>query len=74
MGPSINSPEMIGRVLEAGVDVFRLNFSHGSLDDHRRCINWIRSSEIKVGKSVAILQDLPGPKIRIGKFKKGNIR
>ena len=73
VGPAISSPEMIRRVLEAGVDVFRLNFSHGAPDDHRRCVRRIRSAADALGKPVAILQDLPGPKIRIGTFQHGPV-
>ncbi len=73
VGPSIGSPEMIRQVLEAGVDVFRLNFSHGAPDDHRRSVHYIRSAADDFGKPVAILQDLPGPKIRIGTFQHGPV-
>lgn len=74
VGPSISSPEMIRQVLEAGVDVFRLNFSHGTPDDHRRSVHRIRSAADDLGKPVAILQDLPGPKIRIGTFQHGPVQ
>ncbi len=74
VGPATSSPEMIRQVLEAGVDVFRLNFSHGNPDDHRKCVHRIRCAADDVGKPVAVLQDLPGPKIRIGKFKDGPVR
>ena len=73
VGPAIGSPEMIGQVLEAGVDVFRLNFSHGTPDDHMRIVRHIRSAADGLGKPVAILQDLPGPKIRIGTFQHGPV-
>ncbi len=73
VGPAINSSEMIRRVLEAGVDVFRLNFSHGTPDEHRACVRRIRSAVADLGKPVAILQDLPGPKIRIGTFRDGPV-
>ncbi len=73
VGPSIGSPEMIRQVLEAGVDVFRLNFSHGAPGDHRRSVHHIRSAADDLGKPVAILQDLPGPKIRIGTFQHGPV-
>lgn len=74
VGPSISSPEMIHRVLEAGVDVFRLNFSHGSPDEHRHCVHLVRAAAEELGKPVAVLQDLPGPKIRIGTFKNGPVQ
>lgn len=73
VGPAIRSPEMIRQVLAAGVDVFRLNFSHGAPDDHRRSVHRIRSAADDLGKPVAILQDLPGPKIRIGTFRHGPV-
>lgn len=73
MGPAIRSPEMIRQVLVAGVDVFRLNFSHGTPVGHRRSIQRIRYAADDLGKPVAILQDLPGPKIRIGTFQHGPV-
>ena len=74
VGPAISSPEMIRQVLEAGADVFRLNFSHGTPEDHRNCVRRIRSAAADLGKPVAVLQDLPGPKIRIGTFQDGPVR
>ncbi len=74
VGPAISSPSMILQVLEAGVDVFRLNFSHGTPDDHRNCVRLIRSAADDLGKPVAVLQDLPGPKIRIGTFQGGPVQ
>lgn len=73
VGPAIGSSDMIRRVLEAGVDVFRLNFSHGTPDEHRDCVRRIRSAAGDLGKPVAVLQDLPGPKIRIGTFRDGPV-
>lgn len=74
VGPAISSSEMIRRVLEAGVDVFRLNFSHGAPDEHRACVRRIRTAADDLGRPVAVLQDLPGPKIRIGTFRDGPVR
>lgn len=66
VGPAVNSPEKIASLLEAGVNGFRLNFSHGSYDERDTQIDWIREQAAKAGRSVAILQDLQGPKIRLG--------
>lgn len=68
LGPASNSPEMIERLVLAGVDLFRLNFSHGSLDDKSLLINAIRAVSLKLGREVGILADLQGPKIRTGKM------
>ena len=64
---------MIRKLFDAGVDVFRLNFSHGSHDDHRERYETIRSIEKEVGQPIAILQDLQGPKIRLGMVNGGRM-
>ncbi len=66
LGPSTNSPEIIEKMIEAGVNGFRLNFSHGDYTEREDQIGWIREASRKAGKPVAILQDLQGPKIRLG--------
>lgn len=66
IGPASNSPEMIEQLICSGMNVARLNFSHGELSQHKECITHIRSIAEKLMKPVAILQDLSGPKIRIG--------
>lgn len=66
LGPKTNSSEMIEKLLLAGANGFRLNFSHGSYDERDEQIKWIRSATAKTGKPVSILQDLQGPKIRLG--------
>lgn len=66
IGPKTNSPEMIEKLQIVGVNGFRLNFSHGTDDERKSQIKWIRQASIKNGKPVAILQDLQGPKIRLG--------
>ncbi len=66
IGPKTSSPEMIEKLQIVGVNGFRLNFSHGSYDERKEQIKWIRQASIKTGKPVAILQDLQGPKIRLG--------
>lgn len=73
LGPSSSSPEAIRALFEAGADVFRLNFSHGHQDDHKRRFDAIRDIERSVGSSIGILQDLQGPKIRIGALKSGPV-
>src|SRR5690554_1859517 len=73
LGPATDSKEMIGRLLLAGVNVFRLNFSHGDQDLHRQTVTNIRSAAEEFGVSVGILQDLQGPKIRVGRFKDGKV-
>ncbi len=66
VGPSTSTPERIEQLLDAGVNGIRLNFSHGDHSERTEQIQWIRSASKKVGKPVAILQDLQGPKIRLG--------
>ena len=69
LGPKTNSSEMIEKLLLAGANGFRLNFSHGTYDERDQQIEWIRNATTKTGKPVAILQDLQGPKIRLGNLK-----
>ncbi len=66
LGPKTNSYEMIEQLASAGVNGFRLNFSHGTYEERDQQIAWIRQATAKTGKPVAILQDLQGPKIRLG--------
>ena len=66
IGPATQSADMIARLIAAGVSVFRLNFSHGTHEDHRQVFNRIRESSALVERPVSILQDLQGPKLRIG--------
>ncbi|RIH92794.1 pyruvate kinase [Meiothermus granaticius] len=73
LGPASSTPEAIRSLIEAGVDVFRLNFSHGSPEDHRSRVETIRQISRESGRIVAILQDLQGPKIRCGRFKEGAV-
>jgi pyruvate kinase len=65
IGPASDSPEMLARLLDSGVDVFRLNFSHGTLEQHARTFDRIRSACAERGSNAAIMADLCGPKIRI---------
>jgi len=73
LGPASSSPDVLTRMLAAGVDVVRLNFSHGTADDHRARAALVREVARSVGRTVAIMCDLQGPKIRVGKFKNGRI-
>src|SRR3954465_6644440 len=73
LGPSSSDPVVLERMVRAGVDVVRLNFSHGTADDHLKRAALIKEIASKVGRTVAILCDLQGPKIRVGKFKEGKI-
>ena len=69
LGPATNSPEKIKALIEAGANGFRLNFSHGSYEERLDQIKWIRDASRQIGRPVAILQDLQGPKIRLGALK-----
>ena len=73
LGPASSTRERIRALFEAGVDVFRLNFSHGSHADHRERLSVIRALEKDVGRPVGILADLQGPKLRVGDFKEGGV-
>jgi pyruvate kinase len=66
IGPASDAPEMVERLIVAGVAVFRLNFSHGTLEQHRRRLETIRAAALRLGQPVAVLGDLQGPKIRVG--------
>lgn len=74
IGPASESAECIGQLLEAGVDVFRLNFSHGSIEQHAAVAERIRKQSAVHGRYVGILADLQGPKIRISSFSNGGIK
>lgn len=73
IGPATSSPEKIRELIEAGATTFRLNFSHGNHSDHHRSICTIRQVSSELNQPVGILQDLQGPKIRLGKFASGSI-
>ena len=66
IGPATSSPEMIDRLVAAGMDAARLNFSHGSHDEHAERAALVRASQEKVGRAIALIADLQGPKLRIG--------
>ncbi len=73
LGPTSDSPEKIRALIEAGVDVFRLNFSHGTHAEHRRRFAVIRKAEKAAGRWVGTMADLQGPKLRLGRFKEGSV-
>jgi len=73
LGPSSSTPAMIRSLFETGVDVFRLNFSHGSHEDHGERVRALRALERELGRPIAIMADLQGPKLRLGKFADGPI-
>ncbi|MEK8089805.1 pyruvate kinase [Thermithiobacillus plumbiphilus] len=73
LGPASSDQETIDRLIEAGVDVVRLNFSHGIAEDHVQRAELVRARARAAGRAVGVLADLQGPKIRIGKFKDGKI-
>lgn len=70
LGPSCEDPKVLTKMMENGMNVARLNFSHGSYENHSQLIQNIRALSVKLNKPIAILQDLQGPKIRIGELEK----
>src|SRR5215510_2888850 len=73
LGPASSTPQTIRALFDAGGDVFRLNFSHGAPEDHRTRVDCIRQIETETGRPIAILMDLQGPKLRVGKFATGPV-
>lgn len=71
IGPASNNKEMLKALAREGVDVFRLNFSHGKHEDHQKVVNFIREINDELGTHIAILQDLQGPKIRVNEMEPG---
>jgi pyruvate kinase len=74
LGPASSTPEMLAKLFAGGADVFRLNFSHGSHDDHRARIEMIRALEHSTGRPIGILADVQGPKLRVGAFGGGRVQ
>ena len=74
LGPGSRSPKEVRALAHAGVDVFRLNFSHGEHAAHKEALDAVRAAEVAVGRPLATLADLQGPKVRVGKFPDGGIR
>jgi pyruvate kinase len=73
LGPASSSPEMLSRLFQAGADVFRLNFSHGTQDDHAARFKMIRELEERFNRPIGILADVQGPKLRVGRFSGGRV-
>jgi pyruvate kinase len=71
VGPASNSKEMLRALIKEGVDVFRLNFSHGKHEDHLKVIQNVRELNKELGTTVSLLQDLQGPKIRVDEMAPG---
>jgi pyruvate kinase len=74
LGPASRTPEQVEALARAGADVFRLNFSHGSHEDHARSFEAVRAAEAKIERPLGVLADLQGPKFRLGKFKGGKVQ
>jgi pyruvate kinase len=68
IGPASSTVAVLEQMIRAGMNVARLNFSHGEFDSHRQSIENIRAASSSVGRPVAIMADLPGPKMRIGRL------
>ena len=73
LGPASSSPEMIRALFEAGADVFRFNFSHGSHEEHQKRYDIVRAIEQETGRPIAVLADLQGPKLRVGRLAEGPV-
>ena len=73
LGPATDDPVVFGKLLRAGVDVVRLNFSHGDLADHKRRLDMVRAAAVEQGRYIGVLGDLQGPKIRIQRFVDGGV-
>src|SRR5271165_623659 len=73
LGPASLEPTVLEKLLAGGMDVARLNFSHGTHEQHAKTISMLRAASLKVRKGVGILGDLQGPKIRTGKLRDGSI-
>jgi len=73
LGPASSDPLVLERMLAAGVDVVRFNFSHGTAEDHLKRAGLVREAAARIGRDVAIMADLQGPKVRVGKFEQGKV-
>ena len=73
LGPASSEPELLAQMIATGVNVVRLNFSHGTAQDHIDRAAAVRAAAQRVGREVAIMADLQGPKIRVGKFAAGKV-
>ncbi|MCU7968673.1 MAG: pyruvate kinase, partial [gamma proteobacterium symbiont of Bathyaustriella thionipta] len=73
LGPATDDPKILDKIIEAGVDVVRINFSHGTAEEHLARAEKLRSRARAFGRQVGVLADLQGPKIRIERFRDGSI-
>ncbi|MDD3837819.1 MAG: pyruvate kinase, partial [Phenylobacterium sp.] len=73
LGPASRDPARVVQLAKAGADVFRVNFSHGTHEEHARTIAAVRAAEAKVGRPLGVLADLQGPKLRLGAFAGGAV-
>lgn len=73
LGPAVADGQTVRAMVEAGMDVARLNFSHGDHELHRAFVSWVREAASDAGRTVAVLQDIQGPKLRVGEFPNGQI-
>src|SRR3954462_8542423 len=71
IGPASSKPDVLARMVDAGLDVARLNFSHGTADNHAEMAKGVRTGAGRAGRPVAVMQDPPGPKLRIGALRDG---
>ncbi len=74
LGPATDDPAVLADIVRAGVDVVRLNFSHGAVADHARRVDLVREAARQAGRYVGVLGDLQGPKIRIDRFAAGKVQ
>ena len=74
LGPATHSVEMLMKLIDAGMDVARINFSHGTYDEHTKVVKNLREASRRTGEPIAVLQDLQGPKIRIGEFSTPDVK
>jgi pyruvate kinase len=73
LGPAVASPDRIAALVQAGMDAARINFSHGDHESNGRLIGWVRDAAAAAGRPVAVIQDIQGPKIRVGVFPAGEV-
>ena len=73
LGPAVDSVDAMASLIEAGADVFRINLSHGGQEDHERIVRSAREASSRLGKDVAIMVDLQGPRLRVGRIRDGSM-
>jgi pyruvate kinase len=74
LGPATSGADAVSALAGAGADIFRVNFSHGTLEDHAAAVADVRAAEERLGRPLAVLADLPGPKVRLGRLAGGRVR